>query len=120
VSGRDRGQATVELALVLPVVCLLLCGVLQVVVVVRDLLVTQLAAREAARAASVSATPAAAAAAAVARLGAPSSIAVSVSDDGDTVTATVGMTSRTDVPLVGSLLPDVPLTASVTMAAEPP
>ena len=47
----DRGQATVEFALALPFVVMLLLGVVQVVVVVRDQLAVGLAAREAARAA---------------------------------------------------------------------
>ena len=50
---RDRGQATVELALALPLLCVLLLAVVQVAVVARDQLAVQLAAREAARAASV-------------------------------------------------------------------
>ena len=47
----DRGQATVELALALPMVCLLLLAMVQVAVIGRDQLAVQLAAREAARAA---------------------------------------------------------------------
>ena len=56
----DRGQATVELALALPLLCLLVLAVVQVGVVVRDRLAVQLAAREAARAAVVAADPVAA------------------------------------------------------------
>ena len=52
-SRGERGQATVELALCLPMLCLLLLGVVQVAVVVRDHLAVQVAAREAARAAAV-------------------------------------------------------------------
>lgn len=44
----DRGQATVELALALPMVCLLLLAMVQVAVIGRDQLAVQLAAREAA------------------------------------------------------------------------
>jgi hypothetical protein len=36
------------------------------------------------------------------------------------VTATVRYTDPTDVPLVGALLPDLDVVASVTMAVEPP
>ena len=54
---RQRGQATVELALALPLVCLLLLAVLQVAVVARDRLAVEHAARAAARAAAVSADP---------------------------------------------------------------
>jgi hypothetical protein len=49
----DAGQATVELALVLPLVALLLLGLVQVAVVARDQVLVAHAAREAARAAAV-------------------------------------------------------------------
>jgi len=49
----DRGQATVELALLLPLVALLLLGLVQVAVVARDQVLVAHAAREAARAAAV-------------------------------------------------------------------
>lgn len=108
----------IELALCLPLVCLMLLGVLQVAVVVRDQLVVQHAAREAARAASVSAAPGLAASAVVGAIATDASVAVGSS--AQRVTATVTLTSRTDVPLIGALLPDVHLTASATMAREPP
>lgn len=114
----DRGQAVVELALCLPLVCLMLLGVVQVAVIVRDQLVVQHAAREAARAASVSAAPAASAAVAVHSIAPAAS--VSVATGGGRVTATVILTTRTDVPLIGALLPDVRLTSSATMVLEPP
>jgi Flp pilus assembly protein TadG len=49
----DRGQATVELALLLPLVALLLLALVQVAVVARDQVLVAHAAREAARAAAV-------------------------------------------------------------------
>lgn len=58
---RDRGQAAVELALVLPLVCALLMGVVQVGLVIRSQLAVQVAARAAARAAAISADASAAA-----------------------------------------------------------
>jgi Flp pilus assembly protein TadG len=63
------GQASVELALVLPVVALLLLGLLQAGVVVRDQLLVVQAAREGAREASV--TPATERIEAAARQAAP-------------------------------------------------
>jgi Flp pilus assembly protein TadG len=108
----------VELALCLPLVVLVLMGVVQVAVVVRDQLVVQHAAREAARAASVSASPGAAAAAVVAAVAPGASVAVA--SNGDRVTATVSMTTHTDVPLIGVFIPDVELTATASMAREPP
>ena len=58
---RDNGQATVELALCLPLLFLFLLGIVQLVVIVRDDLAVQLAAREGARAAAVAESPGAAA-----------------------------------------------------------
>lgn len=117
---RDRGQATVELALALPLVCLLLFGIVQVSVLGRNQLAVQLAAREAARAAAVSGEPTTAGATAAHRAVALRPIIVEIGESGQTVTATVRYTDHTDIPLIGALLPDVVLTATVTMAIEPP
>jgi Flp pilus assembly protein TadG len=114
----DSGQAVVELALCMPLVCLFLLTIVQVGLVVSDQLLVEHAAREAARAASVSASPAAGGAAAAARV-APESH-VSVAADSHTVTATVTLRSHTDVPLIGALVADVQLRASATMVREPP
>ena len=119
-AAHDRGQATVELALALPLVCLLLIAVVQVAVIGRDLLAVQLAAREAARAAAVAAAPVGAGEAAARRAVALRPLVVEITEHNGTVTATVQYSDRTDVPLVGALLPDVVLTATVTMAVEPP
>ena len=116
---RDRGQATVELALALPLLFLVLLGAVEVAVVGRDRLAVQLAAREAARASSIGADTAHARAAATAAIRlAP--LHVEVVRRGDTVRATVTYVDPTDVPFVGVLLPDVSVTASVVMAVEPP
>ena len=117
---RDRGQSTVELALALPLLCVLLLGVVQVAVVVRDQLAVQLAAREAARAASVAAAAHDAGEAAARRATDLQPLEVVISEAGGRVTATVRSVQPTDVPLVGPLLPDVQLVASVTMLLEPP
>ncbi|MEQ1700284.1 MAG: TadE/TadG family type IV pilus assembly protein [Ilumatobacteraceae bacterium] len=119
-STRDRGQSTVELALALPLICLLLCGIVQVAVIGRDQLAVQLAAREAARAAAVAADASGAGTTAALRAVALRPLTVTISETNGMVTATVRYTDRTDVPLVGALLPEVTLTASVTMQAEPP
>jgi Flp pilus assembly protein TadG len=116
--AHDRGQATVELALSLPVILVVLLGVVQVAVVVRDRLAVQLAAREAARAAAVSPDPDAARTAAE-RATTLTPIVVMVRAGRGTVTATVHFIDHTDVGLVGALLPDVDVVASVTMAQEP-
>lgn len=116
----ERGQSTVELALALPLICLLLCGIVQVAVIGRDQLAVQLAAREAARAAAVSADAPGAGTAAALRAVALRPLTVLITEADGMVTATVHYTDRTDVPLIGALLPEVTLTASVTMQVEPP
>ena len=115
----DRGQATVEVALALPLLCLLLLGVVQVAVVARDRLAVQLAAREAARAASVAANESAAVEAGRAAV-ALAPLHVEVARTAERVRATVTYRDPTDVPLIGALVPDIVVTASVTMAVEPP
>jgi Flp pilus assembly protein TadG len=117
---RDAGQATVELALCLPLLCLLLLGVVQVAVIVRDQLAVQLAAREAARAAAVSADGAGAATAAGHAAVALAPLALRVDRSANAVTATASYIDHTDVPLIGALLPDVRVSASATLQFEPP
>ena len=117
---RDRGQAAVEFAIALPVVVLLVLGIVQLVVVVRDQLAVELAAREAARAASVSASPDAAARRAADGATGLSPLAVATSVAGDRVTVSVEYASSTDVPLIGAFIGDITVTATVTMNREPP
>ncbi|CAB4894016.1 unannotated protein [freshwater metagenome] len=108
-----------ELALAMPLLCLLLLGVVEIAVVVRDQLVAIEAARTGVRAAAVSADPASAATAAVQRaIGQPASVSTSISDG--YVTVTVVITNHTDVPLIGLLMPDVELRGDATMILEPP
>lgn len=114
--GSDRGQATVELALATPVLCVLMLGVVQLAVVVRDQLAVIEAARVGARAAAVAADPGAAATGVIAIDGAR----VSTVADGEFVTVTVTAISPTDVPLIGALLPDVEVSGRATMLLEPP
>jgi Flp pilus assembly protein TadG len=116
----ERGQAVVELALVLPLVVLFVLGALQVALVARDQLAIELVAREAARAASVSADPGGAANAAAARVTALAPIDVSVSVSGEVVRVRVRYVNHTDVALVGTAIGDVTLEATATMAWEPP
>ena len=116
----DRGQAAVELALCLPLLCMFLLGMVQLAVVVRDQLAVQLAAREAARAAAVAAATGASADNAAARAVALRPINVVTSESADAVTVMVSYNTHTDVPIIGALLPDVTLTATATMALEPP
>jgi Flp pilus assembly protein TadG len=113
-----QGQATVEFALVLPLVVIMAWGLVVIGVAVRNELAVELAAREGARAAAVSASPGAAAAAAARAVRLP--IEVTTVDDGSTVTVSVTHTGSVDMVLLGALIGPVTHTASVTMAVEPP
>ena len=122
-SGREeRGQATAELALVLPVVALLLLLMAQVGLVVRDQLLVTHAAREAAREAAVDPSPDAARRAALS--GAPlqrERLDLQLSRPrraGARVEVRLRYRSPTAAPLVGPLLPDLVLTGRASMRAE--
>jgi len=119
---REGGQATVEVALLLPLLALLLLAVVQVGLVVRDQVLVTHAAREAARAAAVDPQ------AAVARDGAedaagldPDRLTAELSgstDPGGRLTVTIRYRSPTAVPLIGPLLGDRTLVAEATMRVE--
>jgi Flp pilus assembly protein TadG len=116
---RERGQATVELALVLPLVVLLLLAVLQVALVAREQVLVAAAARDGARAVAVSGDVGDARPAALAGSGlAPSQTEVIVEMDDQEVRVTVRCTDDTSVPLVGALVGDVTLQATVVMRRE--
>lgn len=119
---REGGQATVEVALLLPLLALLLLAVVQVGLVVRDQVLVTHAAREAARAAAVDPDVAVARAGAVgaARLD-PDRLSVELSgstEPGGRLTVTVRYRAPTGVPLVGPLLGDRTLVAEATMRVE--
>ncbi len=118
----ERGQATVELALVLPLAVLFALIVVQLGMITKDLVLVNHAAREGARAAAVDPSAAVARAAAASSSSLDSErLSVSLSGGtgrGDRATATVVYRSPTSVPLVGVLLPDISLRASVTMRVE--
>jgi Flp pilus assembly protein TadG len=119
---REGGQAAVELALALPLLALLALALLQVALVVRDEVLLTHAAREAAREAAVSDDPGAARRGALAgsRLD-EGRLEVSTTGRagaGSRVTASLTYRSPTEVPVVGDLVGDVRLQASVTMRAE--
>ncbi len=115
----ERGQATVELALVLPVVVLVLLAVVQVGLVARSQILVVDAARAGARAAAVRAGSASAAARRTPGL---ESSRVQVDESsagpGGDVEVRVRYRVRTDVPLVGALVGEPTLEATVTMAVE--
>jgi TadE-like protein len=111
--GRERGQATVELALCLPVVAVALLLVVQVGLVAHDQVLVVHAAREAARAAAVgSPSPA------LDGLD-PARADVDIDRSGDgRVRVRVRYRSATDVPIVGPLVPDAVVVAETTMRDE--
>ena len=115
---RERGQATVEFALILPLAVFLLLAVLQTALVVRDYVGVVHASREAARAASVDPDPAAPLAAARrvlrdARVHVGPRPAV-----GGAVRVEVSVVAHTNLPLVGALFPDPVLHGTAVMRAE--
>lgn len=119
--GGVRGQASIELALVLPLVLGLLLFVVQLGLVIRDQIMVVNAAREGARNAAVepSLSVARTAAERSGRLD-PARMGVALSDDGENVTVTVTYRSQTAVPIVGALLDDLTLRESTTMRREAP
>lgn len=111
-----------ELALALPLLAVLFLMLLQVTLVVRDQVLLTHAAREAAREAAVADDAGAArrGALAGARLD-PARLDVHAggrSGPGSRVTVTLVYESATDVPIVGALVGNVRLEASVTMRVE--
>lgn len=116
------GQATVELALVLPLVMLLVLSVVQVGLVVRDQVLVVHAAREAARRAAVDPAPAAALEAARGAAGLVAErLTVATSGragPGSRVSVEVRYRSPTDVPLAGALVGDITLHARASMRVE--
>ncbi len=117
---RDCGQATVEFAIALPLVIVLLLGVIQVVLIARDQIALELAARDGARAASVAADPTGAAERGAREATGLRPIRVSTVTGAKRVTVTVVHTNPTAVPIIGIVIGDVELSASVTLAREPP
>jgi Flp pilus assembly protein TadG len=121
-AGGERGQATVELALVLPLVALLLLALVQVAVVARDQVLVAHAAREAARAAAVD-DDADVARRAAERAGplAADRLTVTVSGRdgaGSRVRVVVRYRVPLRLPLIGQAVRDVELRSEATMRVE--
>lgn len=116
---KGRGQATVELALVLPLVLTLALVVVQVGLVTRDSVRVAHAARSATRAASVGLDDDSVRRAASEGSGlAPSRLSVVVVRAAGWVTVEVTYRCPTDVPLVGTIAPAVVLRDQLTMREE--
>ncbi|MFN2607730.1 MAG: TadE family protein [Acidimicrobiales bacterium] len=117
-----RGQAAVELALVLPLVAMVMLAVVQVGLLARDQVLVVHAAREAAREAAVNAASGAPRQAALAGSGLEADrLQVDVSGRGGAgtrVRVDVRYRSPTRVPLVGAAVGDVTMEATATMRVE--
>lgn len=112
------GQATVEMALIMPLVVLAMLAVIQVALVVRAQVLVVHAAREAARTASVDRDPTRAVAAAR-RVVAGATVDQGARPGiGEPHRVTVRTRYRTALPLVGILFPDPELSASAVMGIE--
>jgi hypothetical protein len=116
----DRGQATVELALVLPLVFALLVLVFQVALVARDEILVVHAARDAAREATLTRDPTRVVAAARRDLPGARVRIVRRGRVGEPVEVAISYVSRTRLPLVGALVPDLTLRAQSVMRVETP
>ncbi len=116
---REDGQSTVEFALVLPLVLILILGLLQVGVLARDQIMVQGAAREGVREAIV--TPDQGAIAAAARDAAPGlKLDVRVTrgtERGDPAKVDISAPPA-KLPIVGEIVGGLNLTASATMRME--
>jgi hypothetical protein len=114
----ESGQATVEFALLLPLVVFAALAIIQVGVLVRDHLAVIHAAREAAREASVDADASHAVAAAHRTLpGADVDVSPRPAV-GQSITVEVSYRAVTDLPLVGALFPDPVLRSRAVMRVE--
>lgn len=118
-AAEEKGQATVELALLLPFFALLLLAIIQVGLVVHARVMVTHAAREGARAAAVGATDnEVRQAVAVAGDLPVHRLRVDVIRANGAATVSVVYVDPTAVPLVGAMLGDVELVASATMRLE--
>ena len=119
---RDDAQASVELALLLPVILLLVLMVLQIGLVGRDVVRVTHASREAVRAAATDDDPGAARQAAIESSGLdPERLEVIVlgrGEPGTRVTVTIVYDTPTEVPLVGAMVGDRTLRSTATMRVE--
>lgn len=116
--ARDRGQATVEFALVLPLLIVLLWTFAEIVVVLRDHVLVTHAAREAARVASVQGVGPAALAAARDRSGLGDSLRIDLRRSGSDVHAVASLAVADDLPILGRIRPGLTVSAAVVMLSE--
>jgi Flp pilus assembly protein TadG len=109
----------VELALTLPLVAMLVLGVVQLALLVRQQVVVVDAARQAARAGAVDPDPSAPRRAALAGSGLdPARLAVDVARTAGRVEVRLHYADPTDVALIGPWLPDATLSGTAAMRDE--
>jgi hypothetical protein len=116
----EQGQATVELALVLPLVFGMLILLFQIAVVARDDILVVHAARDAAREATVTGDVARVTVAAHRTLPGAAVTIVRRGGVAEPVEVVISFVAHTDLPLVGALLPDVTLHGRAVMRVERP
>lgn len=109
-----RGQAAVELALVMPVVVVFMLLILQVGLVVREQIALIHACGAAARAASISDSPRDAASSVFSESPVGDRADIAVTTKNGMVTVDVVFNHPTDLAIVGLFLPDITLRASAT------
>lgn len=121
-TARDRGQAAVETAMVLPLIMAVALALVQVGLLVRDHVLVVHAAREAARAAAVNPTTEAATSAALAATNLDPNRMLVQTDGGRTtgglLRVTVSFRAEPSVPLVGRLFPSVTIQEALTVRVE--
>ncbi|MEI7507100.1 MAG: TadE family protein [Actinomycetes bacterium] len=118
-SERDRGQATVEFVLTLPLVMLAVLLIAQFLVIVVTQVQVVNATRNAVRSAAVSQSPSETArTVAQFSFGRDINIETKVGEKWVTVTSTYEL--ATDLPMVGRFVPDLTLTSHFSMLLEPP
>lgn len=118
----ERGQATVEFVLVLPIIVVMILATIQVGVVVHQRVLLAHVAREAARAGATEPSLAAATTAGNNATGlSPERLRFGLSGGrlpGDRLVVTVDYRAETAVPIVGALVPDFDFTTEVTVRVE--
>jgi len=116
----ESGQATVELAIILPFIVLIAAGFIQCGLIVANQLAVWNAARSAARAAAISPDPQLDAQHAANGAANLRPLQVTITTVDDVVSAHVVYVDHTNLPLIGVLFPEISLEATVVMLREIP
>ena len=114
---RDPGQSVVEFALTLPLIAITALLLLEIGLLVVDQVRLVHVCRDATRQASISSDPTGAARRVVLRSYADDTD-IEVHSDAIGVRVTIEVEHRTDLPIVGTFIPDVMLHESLTMGWE--